>query len=781
MRRFGVWSRHTLAVVCLASTVSFSVAQEKPKIEIVPQLGHTQGIATVAFSSDGARLVSSGGDKSLKLWDVPSGRLVRTFDGHASGVNSVAFSPDGRRLLSGADDKTIKLWDASTGALVRTFAGHTERVNAVAFTRDGNGVISGGADKTLKLWDAASGRIIRTFTGHRDHIAAIAVSPNGSRILSGSGTPGKCNDRPCGNENALKLWDLATGQVLRTFSGHTTEIRSAAFSPNGAQALSSSDNVTLKLWDVESGQLLRTITPSPGDVPSIIDMQLADPALPAERRKNLENSKAKSEMPAMTRAAFLPDGKRIVSSSTDEAAIRVWDVASGKLAGAILDKKDGTSTVDVAVTPDGTGFLAVLDGHKMKLWNAVNGQMQREFLGGGSGLTTVATSPDGTRIATSGYPEPIRLWDSASGRLIQAFGEESTANAVTFAPDGQHLVSAHSDFGSIRGEPRVPTVRMWDVRTGKVVRTFDEKADHVPSIAMSPDGARIVAAGATDETTNIWDARSGRLLNTIRSSGYGVEQVALSADGKILAVGSDAEPTLWNAETGQKIRSFKARSSSVIALSPDARLLATGGAEMALWETATGRQIQVLTKTTSGPNANSDNWVEVLAFAPSGATLAAGQRNGELKLYNSATRRLLVTIQGHTRPIKSIAFTPDGKRIVSASEDSTAKTWDVATGQLISTMLGAGPSEWLTMTPAGFFAASPKASDNLSIIRGLDVTTIDQVWQALFNPDLVRERLANDPDKLFAEGVRHAQPRARPRQRPHAGRRIAAVRCENRQ
>ena len=382
-------SRTVISIAALVFVATEAAAQEKPKIEIVPQLGHTQSISTVAFSSDGKRLVSGSADNFLKLWDVPTGRLIRTFDGHSSSVNSVAFSPDGRRLVSGSDDRTVRLWDATTGALVRTMSGHTERVNAVAFARDGQAVLSGSAVKALKVWDIVNGRAIRTLSGHRDHIAAIAVSPDGRHALSGSGTPGQCSGRACGNENALKLWDIVTGQLLRTLSGHAAEIRSVDFSPNGAQLLSSSDDATIKLWDVASGQVLRSFDRTKGDVPSIIDMQLDKPGLSAERRKNLEAIQLKlaSPSPIRTCAAFTPDGTRVASASPDEAAIRIWDVASGKLVGTILDKEDGTPTV----APDGSGYLAVLDGYKMKLWNAANGQLQREFFGGGSGLTAVAT------------------------------------------------------------------------------------------------------------------------------------------------------------------------------------------------------------------------------------------------------------------------------------------------------------------------------------------------------------------------------------------------------
>ena len=130
-----------------------AAAQDRPKIEIVPQIGHSITVLSVAFSADGRTALSGSWDKTLKLWDVTKGKLLRTFEGHSDAVWSVAFSPDGRTVLSGSWDKSLKLWDVSTGKLLRTFERHTSGVWSVAFTPDGRSVLSGSGDRTLKLWD----------------------------------------------------------------------------------------------------------------------------------------------------------------------------------------------------------------------------------------------------------------------------------------------------------------------------------------------------------------------------------------------------------------------------------------------------------------------------------------------------------------------------------------------------------------------------------------------------------------------------------------------------
>jgi len=203
--------------------------------------GHIRAAKCVAFSPDGRFALSGSYGKTLRLWDIKTGKCLQTLEGHTSWVNSVAFSPDGRFALSVSHDKTLRMWDLKTGECLRTLVGHKRGVTAVAFSPDGRFALSGSWDNTLRLWDIKTGECLRTLVGHTDGVNSVAFSPDGRFALSGS------------HDKTLRLWDLRTGACLRTLLGHTGTVDSVAFSPDGRFALSGGGltDKTLLMWEFD--------------------------------------------------------------------------------------------------------------------------------------------------------------------------------------------------------------------------------------------------------------------------------------------------------------------------------------------------------------------------------------------------------------------------------------------------------------------------------------------------------------------------------------------------
>ncbi|MGB6538255.1 MAG: WD40 repeat domain-containing protein, partial [Xanthobacteraceae bacterium] len=191
-------------------------------------------------------MLSGSRDKTVKLWNLSTGALVRTFLGHTGEVLGVAFAPNGRAALS-CDLKVIKLWDVASGALLRTFGADSVPLS-IAFSPDGRTVLSGGY-KDVTLWDAQSGAALKTFSGHQSLVKSVAFSPDGHTALSGS------------EDATVRTWDIASGNALRLFgvprpynSSDKRGVESVAFSPDGRTALSGAE--TMKLWDLNGPPLL---------------------------------------------------------------------------------------------------------------------------------------------------------------------------------------------------------------------------------------------------------------------------------------------------------------------------------------------------------------------------------------------------------------------------------------------------------------------------------------------------------------------------------------------
>ena len=240
----------------------------------------------------------------------------------------------------------------------RTLRGHSGMVTCVAYSPDGRSVVSAGIhDATFKVWDVGSGQLIRSQSAESNSIICAAFSPDGRRIATGGG-----------DDHCVRLWDAASGALFLTLRGHSAVVASVAFSPHGGRLASASSDETIKLWDAQTGQEVRTL---------------------------------RGHSMGINRLAYSADGQRLASAS-----------------------HDGT----------------------VKLWDASSGVLTRSLIAHANGAWGVAYSPDGRRVASCGGDSTVRLWDAASGQeLLTLTGHKAAVHTVAYSPDGRLLASSSVD------------------------------------------------------------------------------------------------------------------------------------------------------------------------------------------------------------------------------------------------------------------------------------------------------------------------------------------------
>lgn len=372
-------------------------------------------VNALAINAAGEVVVSGGDDNRAVMIDLITSEVTNIFNGHSGPVRAVAMSGDARRVLTAAADGTIRVWDSTRAEQIQRYVGHRSNIRSrtvVGVFGPGElTILSGSADGTMRLWNTLNTLTVQEFalagqtsSTRAATVNAVALSADGTRALSGD------------SNDEIILWDVASGQIIRTMTGHTGDVQAVTFLPDQRRAISAGADSALILWDLETGEALRQYGPqgpnSDGHNKVIFDL------------------------------ALNPDGSVFASASGDER-ILLWDVATGEIVREILDQKEAVRSI--AFSPDGLSLLTSGVSGRVYLWNVADGTLIRRFEGHTSTVFDVAFSPDGRFIATGGRDFTLRLWDIASGLEIRRFQTDEAVRSVAFSADGRQVVTGLDD------------------------------------------------------------------------------------------------------------------------------------------------------------------------------------------------------------------------------------------------------------------------------------------------------------------------------------------------
>jgi WD40 repeat protein len=615
----------------------------------------TEDVALVGFE-----------DGSLYLWDVETQAIIHSLEGHEGHVRAIAFSPDGRAALSGGSDHSVVLWDLQTGQETRRFKGHDGWVRTVAFSPDGKTAVSGGfsgdsvssvADPgQLILWDLATGQEIRRFEGHSSGVVAATFAPDGQAILASSGFFTNVD-----NEKNLILWDVATGAKIWDFA-HTGSIDNYALavSPDGSRALTGTAGNEVILWDLSSGQQLQSF----------------------EGHSTL-----------VTSIAYTPDGRRALSGDANGLVI-LWDPAGGQQlmrTGVQVPQVGGWHATDdpvlnLVASPDGRAALSSAGDGTLVLWDLVDAGETRRLSGHLTPNTIgVAFTPDGKRVLTSEWGDPaydlgdsnsMRLWDVESGLQLRSFdGHAAAILMIAVSTDGQQAMTASADG----------TMQLWDLETGEEVRQIAAHSGGVYAVALSPDG-RTALSGAyvgdmADSGITLWDLESGQAIQRLLTDVGTITSLAFGADGQTAYVPDLSEQSLhgfaqYDLRTGQVIRRYPTvRCCTDFAIHPDGDsvFLATNdGGPVVEWDLENDREIR-----TFGQHPGIRTRVEV---SPDGRRLLISTMSfegGTLSLWDLESGQEIRRFEADGFCCFDIDMSPDGTMAISPGGGGTAILWDL--------------------------------------------------------------------------------------------------------
>jgi RNA polymerase sigma factor (sigma-70 family) len=507
------------------------------------------------------------------------------------------------------------------------------------------------------------------------NIGSIAFAPDGKIV----GT--------AGDDDVVRLWDLATGKELAHFGQtHTGALTDIAFSPDGKTfAAAGGYGERIYLFDRRKLAVIREI-------------------------------KTK-EQPSFVTLVFSPDGTKLALGSAGE--VRLWEVATGK---EVLQLKGHQDTVPtVAFSPDGKMVACGIGNATIRLWDAVTGKelytlpaAKRVVRYG----VPVAFAPKGNLLAAAIDDKIVCLWDPATGKEVRRLpAAERLVYSTAFSPDGQFLAVGTGGPGLLAGGQ----VILWQVSTAKVLRQFSGFGIYAV-LAFSPDG-KVLATNSGSSTLHLWDTATGKELFSDRGHQDAVQSLAFAADSRRVVTSNWAEKALiWDATTGKEIGQYPGKrpwlspdgktlvtftglgeitvhlldvpshqeqrqfqlpkGNYLIAISPDGKTLACGDGErwIGLWDVTQGKELRRLDCPL--------RWVQRNVFSPNGSVFSANGRilalagvdqgQEQTWLWDVANGKVLRKLAGSSC---CPAFSPDGKLIAGGARDATLRLWDAATGK----------------------------------------------------------------------------------------------------
>lgn len=480
----------------LAKRSQQQIVENLNNLRLSISLGHEESVNNMIFTPDGNYILSASVDGTMKLWDIHSGKEVRTFEGNKRQITSLAITSDGKYVVTGGFNLEIILWNLYTGEKVREYHDE-ESIPCMDYQTDiqiiNNKIISKHGESVI-YWDINSGEVISGF-GYID-----AISPDRKTAVTFY------------DEYGI-MWDIQSGEKIKTLDKGGFKSR---FTPDGKYIVSKKGEV-ITLWDAQKGEIIRIFEES-GKYAVLSDGEII--LLDTEHEDDFYESVL------IYALQVTPDSNYVITGNSNGILV-FWDIQSGKQTKALYH--DGKWVNSIAIDSSGKYMVSGGGDGTIVLWDLESYKAIRTFGMHSDSLSSniennIEISEQGDHIILSSYYNSTKRFDIHRGI-------ESNKNIYKTLSENRYSVSSFDK-----------TIQLIDIQSGEEIRSFSGHTESVEFVAITPDNNYVVSVSWTG-IIKLWDLHSGREVKTIENDlKFGsYEKISITLDSRHIALS-----TSWN-------------------------------------------------------------------------------------------------------------------------------------------------------------------------------------------------------------------------------------------